>query len=136
MFPGWLYSLGWFGHCKHLEDINVLQKLKTLFLRSSSSRPVAERRRVAPVGTQPVAGKYIAKQKFLIRVSEPMSFELWEWLAEMNWREIQMATNKRQYYRLPDNTLTKLALASRAELETVYKEIIKATIRKNNLKLH
>jgi hypothetical protein len=113
----------------------VLQKLKALFLRKSEPRPIEDRRRVAQVWTRPEVGDFIARKKFLIRISEPMSSELWDWLAELNWREINMATNKRQYYRLPDNTLTKLSLASRVELETVYTNIIKATIRKNNLNI-
>ena len=86
----------------------------------------------APPGELPMAGRYIAMQNLLMRISEPIPSELWDWLVLMNWRETRMANNKRRYFRLPDDTISKLAQASQMELEAIYQDIIRATTNRNH----
>lgn len=107
----------------------MLRRLKNFLL---GGKPEKERRRLPPPGELPMAGRYIAMQNLLMRISEPIPSELWDWLVLMNWRETRMANNKRRYFRLPDDTISKLAQASQMELEAIYQDIIRATTNRNH----
>lgn len=78
-------------------------------LLGGSGKPATERRRLPTPGPCPAIGASIVKGDFVMRVSEPMAQEFWDWLVLSGWREVRMAKNRRKYRRVPASAFGKLA---------------------------
>jgi len=92
-------------------------------------KPSVERRRVSAAGKAPKIGAYVAKKDLVIKITDSITTEMWEWFVLMGWREISMRTNRRKLVVLPQNAYAKLAKANSAERELIYNQMMKATTK-------
>lgn len=107
----------------------MLNKLKVMLF---GGKPSVERRRVSSAGRAPKVGAYIAKKDLVIKITDTITTEMWEWFVLMGWREISMRTNRRKLVVLPQNAYAKLAKAGVAERELIYNQMMKATLNQTN----
>jgi hypothetical protein len=107
----------------------MLNKLKVMLF---GGKPSVERRRVPSAGNAPKVGAYIAKKDLVIKITDTITTEMWEWFVLMGWREISMRTNRRKLVILPQNAYAKLAKAGVAERELIYNQMMKATLNQTN----
>lgn len=99
----------------------LLTKIKNTILRQFFKQ---ERRHTPPAGPKPALGGYIAKRDVAMKVTGPLSMDLWHWLTILGWREVNVKTNRRKFYRLPKDTLEQLVNANTFERELVYEALI------------
>ncbi|MFA7350044.1 MAG: hypothetical protein WC009_04750 [Methylotenera sp.] len=99
----------------------MFDALKTMIF---GGKPAKERRRLVRASKRPAINVYITKQQIAIKVTEPMTTELWDWLVLMGWREVDIKSNRRKITRLHDETFSKLANAKPVEREAVYRAIL------------
>ncbi len=99
----------------------MFDALKTMIF---GGKPAKERRRLARASKRPAIDAYITKQQIAIKVTEPMTAELWDWLVLMGWREVDIKSNRRKIRRLHDETFAQLVNAKPAEREAVYRAIL------------
>lgn len=102
----------------------MLNKIKVMLF---GGKPSVERRRLPSAGRAPKVGAFIAKRDLVIKITDPITNEMWEWFILMGWREISMRTNRRKLVVLPQNAFAKLAKLDVAERELVYNQMMKAT---------
>ncbi|HOY70685.1 MAG TPA: hypothetical protein PL131_08505 [Methylotenera sp.] len=100
----------------------MLNKLKVMLF---GGKPDVERRRVARAGKAPKVGAHIARQNMVIKITEAISADLWEWFVLMGWREVSMRTNRRKLTMLPQSTYVTIAGATVSDREAIYKKLIK-----------
>ena len=72
-------------------------------------KPGRERRRLPPPGPCPTMGASIVRSNVLMKVTEPIEPEFWDWLVLSGWREVRMSRNRRKYLPLPKSAFGKLA---------------------------
>lgn len=99
----------------------MLNKLKVMLF---GGKPEKERRRTPRAGSVPKVGAHIARQNLVIKVTDSMRGDLWDWFVLMGWREVSMRNNRRKVVMLPQNTYIQIASANVAERELVYKKIV------------
>jgi len=95
----------------------MLKTLRNLLL---GGKPFNERRRLPPPGSCPNIGASVVKDTFVMKVTEPVSAEFWDWLVLSGWREVRMARNRRKYIRIPASAFGKLARVSSREREVLW----------------
>lgn len=100
----------------------MLNKLKVMLF---GGKPDVERRRVARAGIAPRVGAYISQKNMVMKITDAISTDLWDWFVLMGWREVSMRNNRRKMTMLPQSTYAKIANTSLAEREVVYKQQIK-----------
>ncbi|BCM24628.1 hypothetical protein [Methyloradius palustris] len=99
----------------------MFDALKTLVF---GGKPAKERRHMPRVGKPPAINAYIAKQQTAMKITAPVTQELWDWLILMGWREIEIKSNRRKIRRLDDRVFSKLAQANQQDREAIYREIL------------
>lgn len=100
----------------------MLNKLKVMLF---GGKPDVERRRVARPGKAPKIGAHISRQNMVIKITDSISTDLWEWFVLMGWREVSMRTNRRKMTMLPQSTYATIANVALSEREATYKKLIK-----------
>lgn len=93
---------------------------QTLFRRG---RPTKERRRLPSAGACPGVGSTICRRHMMMKVTQPLQQDLWDWLVLMGWREAKVRPDRRRYKRLPDTAIERLVSADRADREEVYQDM-------------
>jgi hypothetical protein len=106
--------------CK-LQNNDMFVALKTMIF---GGKPAKERRCLVRAGKRPAVNVYITKQQIAIKLTEPITAELWDWLVLMGWREVDIQSNRRKITRLHDETFSKLANARHDEREAIYRSIL------------
>ncbi|HEU4622338.1 MAG TPA: hypothetical protein VFS42_08945 [Burkholderiaceae bacterium] len=76
-------------------------------------------RQLPPAGPVPRYGAYIAKTDVRIWINEEVSYDLWCWLVDRGWREIDLATDRRRYRAARPSAIDELAFANLAHREEV-----------------
>lgn len=99
----------------------MLNKLKVMLF---GGKPDVERRRVARAGSAPKNGAHISKNNMVIKITDTISGDLWDWFVLMGWREVSMRSNRRKMTMLPRDTYFKIAKADLAEREVIYRQLI------------
>lgn len=82
---------------------------------------IRTKRRALPSGPRPQVGSIIVRKTMRIRVTQPISSDLWDWLLLSGWRVNTFKNDRRHYRTLPDGVLVQLAAATpehRSELHT------------------
>jgi hypothetical protein len=105
----------------------MLMRLREMFL--GGGKPKKERRRLPPPGPCPSMGASIVKRNVLMKVTEPVSAEFWDWLVLSGWREVRMSRNRRKYTPLPNSAFAKLARVDTQERDTLYRRMLATTTR-------
>lgn len=100
----------------------MLQKLRNMLL--GGGKPAVERRRVPRPGPCPNVGASIVRRKWVMKITEPISQDFWDWLVLSGWREVRMSKNKRRYEALPADTLAKLRRSSAREREMLHSNLL------------
>lgn len=100
----------------------MFNKLKVMIF---GGMPDENRRRLARSGKVPALDSHIIKQQLVIKITEPMVQDLWDWLVLMGWREIDMKSNRRKVRRLGNDTFAKIAQADYSVREEAYRELLK-----------
>jgi len=89
----------------------------------------AERRR-PPKGPKPKLGAKIYLHDVRMAVQSGLGDELWDWLQEIGFREVNFSPDRRRYRDLPPSLVARLYDAPREEWRALLKVAIKeATIR-------
>jgi hypothetical protein len=101
----------------------MLKTLKSMLL---GGKPARERRQLPPPGPCPNIGASLVKDTVVMRVSEPVSEEFWNWLVLSGWREVRMTKNRRKYTRIPASAFGKLARVSSREREVLWARMLSA----------
>lgn len=70
-------------------------------------------------GPKPGVGAKIFKRDVRLTVQAGMSHELWRWLQEQGWREIQFRPDRRRYRDVPTAWVTRLIDCAPEERATV-----------------
>lgn len=107
----------------------MLNKLKVMIF---GGKPDVERRRVPRAGSAPKNGAHISKNNMVIKVTDTISGDLWDWFVLMGWRETSMRNNRRKMTMLPQDSFFKIAKADLAEREVIYRELIKVYLKSKN----
>lgn len=107
----------------------MLNKIKVMLF---GGKPNVERRRVPRAGAAPKNGAHISKNNLVIKVTDSISTDLWDWFVLMGWREVSMRNNRRKMTMLPQDTYSKIAKADLAEREVIYRELIKVYLQAKN----
>lgn len=89
-----------------------------------SGKPARERRRVPPPGQRPNIGASLVKRNVVMKVTQPISDEFWDWLVLAGWREVRMSKNRRKYVMAPVSALPTLARASAQERDAIYEQML------------
>lgn len=100
----------------------MLSTLRNLF--AGGGKPAKERRRLPAAGPCPNPGASVVRRNLAMKVTEPISREFWDWLVLVGWREVRMAKNRRRYKTLPADTFGRLARATPAMRDALYRELI------------
>jgi len=99
----------------------MLKTLRNMFL---GGKPAKERRRVPPAGPCPSVGASIVKRNIVMKVTEPVSAEFWDWLVLCGWREVRMSKNRRKYTPVPSSAFGKLAHISAQDRDALYRRML------------
>ena len=91
--------------------------------KKAAKVPVQDRRQEPLPGPCPEVGAAIVRRDMVMKISEPISPALWEWLVRLGWREVKLSTNRRQYHRAPSGTFARLASAAPEQRELIYPTI-------------
>ncbi len=75
-------------------------------------------------GPCPSVGASIVKRRVVMKVTEPVSSELWDWLVLVGWREVRMSRNRRKYRPVPDSAFGKLVRVAANEREALYRRML------------
>ena len=87
-------------------------------------KPVHDRRRVPVAGPRPSVGASLVKSNVVMKVTQPISDDFWNWLVLVGWREVRMSKNRRKYVAAPAGTLATLAKASIQDRDEKYRELL------------
>lgn len=85
---------------------------------------IRQPRRPAPVGSLPAVGLFIARGPTKMRVTHPVSAELWDWLVLSGWRNMPVKTDRRKGMLLPDGALKALMDADPGERNQAHARIL------------
>jgi len=69
-------------------------------------------------------GASIVKRNVVMKVTEPMSSEFWDWLVLSGWREVRMSKNRRKYNAVPNSAFGKLAHVAAQERDALYRRML------------
>jgi hypothetical protein len=105
----------------------VLQKLRNMLL--GGGKPANERRRLPRPGPRPNVGASVVRGRALIKLTDPISQEFWEWMVLAGWREVRMSKNKRRYEPMPADTLRKLMRSPPQEWEAIHQDMFGPSTR-------
>lgn len=105
----------------------MLKTLRELFF--GGGKPRKERRRLPPPGPCPTMGASIVKRNVLMKVTEPVAAEFWDWLVLSGWREVRMSRNRRKYTPLPNSAFAKLARVAVHERDALYRRMLGSMTR-------
>ncbi|MES2208029.1 MAG: hypothetical protein V4525_14685 [Pseudomonadota bacterium] len=112
--------------------------LDILSVEQSKDFKLKEKRTPQRCEAKPSINAYIIRDRLKMKITRIMSQELWEWLMLQEWREATMTNDRRQYTLLPEESFTCIFLATKAEREAVYLNILRAMhkseIKKNEPK--
>lgn len=111
----------------HLPGFDMLKLLSNILLRGKE--PAKERRRLPRPGPCPGVGASIVRRNMVMKVSEPISPEFWDWLVLVGWREVRMSKNKRRYHHVPSGTFIRLAHVAAEERESIYRTMLGLTTK-------
>jgi hypothetical protein len=100
----------------------MLKRLSEMFL--GSGKPRKERRRLPAPGPCPTMGASIVKRNVLMKITEPIPSEFWDWLVLAGWREVRMSRNRRKYVALPNSAFAKLSRAAGQERDALYRRML------------
>jgi hypothetical protein len=100
----------------------MLKTLRDMLL--GGGKPAKERRRLAAPGPCPSVGASIAKRNVVMKVTEPISSEFWDWLVLSGWREVRMSKNRRKYTAVPNSAFGKLAHVAAQERDGLYRRML------------
>ena len=100
----------------------MLKTLRNMLL--GGGKPAKERRRLASPGPCPSVGASIVKRNVVMKVTEPISSEFWDWLVLSGWREVRMSKNRRKYQSVPVSAFNKLAHVAVREREATYQQML------------
>jgi hypothetical protein len=100
----------------------MLQTLRNMFL--SGKKPAHERRRLPRPGPCPNMGASVVRGRSVMKITDPITQEFWDWLVLAGWREVRMTKNKRSYDPLPPDTLRTLLRSPRREWEAVHQQLV------------
>lgn len=96
--------------------MRLLRKLKD---RVRTMMGVRTQRQLLPAQGKPSLGGSIVKDRFRIRLRQPIDDELWQWLSEAGWRSMPVNNNRRKYTIISDKLFERWVFAEparRAEL--------------------
>jgi hypothetical protein len=96
-------------------------------LLPGGGKPAKERRRLAVPGPCPSMGASIVNREVVMKVTEPMSSEFWDWLVLSGWREVRMSKNRRKYKVIPASAFGKLAHVAAQERDALYRRMLGST---------
>lgn len=101
----------------------MLGKLKQLFI---GGKPKQERRKLARIGNIPKVGAHLYRDGLVLRVTDTMPGDLWDWFILVGWREVSMAKNRRKVTMLPLSSYASIARAKPSDRDATYKNILRA----------
>jgi len=81
-------------------------------------------REILPPGPKPPVGSNIVRERLRLRLKFPISDEDWVWLTEKGWRTIDMRTNRRRYFCVPDKFLLKMLDAEPLAREILHRHLL------------
>jgi hypothetical protein len=99
----------------------MLNALRNLF---RGGKPARERRRTPPAGPCPPIGASLVKRDVVMKVTEPMQPEFWDWLVLSGWREVRLSRNRRKYIAAPPGAFRRLARAVSQDRDTLYQKML------------
>lgn len=91
--------------------------LRTLFSIRQQRKPV-------PVGRLPPVGASIIRGQVKMTVTQPVSWELWDWLVLSGWRNMPVKHDRRKNLSLPEGALKELMDADPLERDRVHSRIL------------
>lgn len=99
----------------------VLSLIKKIL--GGDERKGKERRRLHRVESRPVPGEFIVRHQKRMKVTAPMSPELWDWLMLYGWRQVAVKRDRRRYQDLAPDTFRRISEANMAERERLHADI-------------
>lgn len=96
--------------------------LRTLF-------GIRAKRKALPITPAPQPGASIVRNGYKIKVTQPCSNDLWDWLLLSGWR-VTIRNDRRACTMLPEETFARLSAAPAASRETVLAAALDAAKRK------
>jgi hypothetical protein len=87
-------------------------------------KPSKDRRHTPAAGPCPAIGASLVKRNVVMKVTEPMAPEFWDWLVLAGWREVRMSRNRRKYLAAPPGAFRKLSRVASQERETLYRKML------------
>jgi hypothetical protein len=93
-------------------------------LLPGGGKPTNERRRLPPPGPCPNIGASLVNQGVVMKVTEPLSSEFWNWLVLSGWREVRMSRNRRKYKTIPATAFGKLAHVSSQDRDALFRRML------------
>jgi hypothetical protein len=99
----------------------MLNALRNLF---RGGKPAKDRRRTPPAGSCPPIGASLVKNGVVMKVTEPVQPEFWDWLVLSGWREVRLSRNRRKYVAAPPAAFRRLSRAVSQDRDMVYKKLL------------
>jgi hypothetical protein len=85
-------------------------------------------------GPKPGVGAKIFKDNVRMTVQAGMSHELWRWLQEQGWREVQFRPDRRRYRDVPSAWVTRLIDSAPDERAAVLEAAIAQAVDRSGLR--
>jgi hypothetical protein len=85
-------------------------------------------------GPKPGVGAKIFKDNVRMTVQAGMSHELWRWLQEQGWREVQFRPDRRRYRDVPSAWVTRLIDSAPDERAAVLEAAIAQAVDRSELR--
>ncbi len=98
-------------------------------------RNVNVSRQLPPAGHMPRVGSYIARDDVRVQVTTEMNDELWQWLAALGWREIDLGTDRRRYRAGMPSAVEELAFAESEAARVRLEQHIRDSAQMSTLEL-
>ncbi len=86
---------------------------------------IRKERRPYPLGPAPKVGSEIVLGDIKMKITHPISSELWSWLTLSGWRSVPVSQDRRRNTMLPDNACRALVAASPQEREQIYARLMR-----------
>lgn len=87
---------------------------------------IRQTRRANPTKGAPKIGGAIICDGVRMRITAPVTQELWEWMVLSGWRHIPVANDRRATVELPEDALAQLVRAAPSERNSVQARLLLA----------
>ena len=91
---------------------------------------IRKKRRPLPTGLTPKPGTTIVRENVKIRIDQPITQELWDWMLLSGWRVNPVLKDRRHYAALPQNALQQLLVTQSEMRAKVHDRLINSAQRR------